>query len=574
MVSGPFLLPFHTQPIGSFRGEWWAAALGLAAAVAGLSGSRRVVPLPAMLLLPASLLAVMLLQFLLGQLVFPQLGLLYAAYLLWAGLLMVLGRHLADTLGLARLADVLAAGVALGAMMGAAAALVQWLGVADRVPWVFPKLGGSAYGNLGQANHHAHYSWLGIASLLYLRGRRHLSRSLLWLLILPIAFGSVLSGARSVFIYPLVLLAAMAWLRIREPHGPAPSLLADAVLLLPAAIALSFVGAWATPQLPGLAVALGLMPSGDSGAVVAGARLFESVSGISARLEIGRSAWSAFAGQPWLGQGVGNYAWASFVAASGHTGDDAFMVSENAHNFVLQIMAEFGGPAAAIVVLALGVWAMQFLRQPWRLEQFWCGAVLGIGLVHALLEYPLWYAYFLGPTALLLGAAGTGRAIGLPGRRAAVYLLVIACGGAVFLANLRADYLTIEAAKNRPLAAHPDRERAWRTTVDQLLELHRESLLSPWALLSIANLAEPGRQLAADRADLCERAIRFVPARLLVTRCAMQMAIAGRDADAKTLIRSVLHAFPAERADTAGELAKGAREFPEIAPLRGLSLGK
>jgi hypothetical protein len=107
--------------------------------------------------------------------------------------------------------------------------------------------------------------------------------------------------------------------------------------------------------------------------------------------------------------------------------------------------------------------------------------------------------------------------------------------------------------------------------MDRLLKLHRESLLSPWALLAFANLAEPSRQLAQDRAVLCERGIRFAPVRSLVTRCAMQLAIAGRNADAINLAQAVLRAFPAERTATAGELAEGAKKFPEIEPLRLLS---
>jgi hypothetical protein len=54
----------------------------------------------------------------------------------------------------------------------------------------------------------------------------------------------------------------------------------------------------------------------------------------------------------------------------------------------------------------------------------------------------------------------------------------------------------------------------------------------------------------------------------------MQLAIAGRDGDAQALVRSVLRAFPAERAATAEELGKAAQKYPEIMPLWALSLGQ
>jgi hypothetical protein len=413
-----------------------------------------------------------------------------------------------------------------------------------------------------------------------LRGRGNLSRGLLWLLVLFIGFGSVLSGSRSVFIYPLVLLAALAWARYRVPQAPAGRLITDAALLLPALIVLNFFGIWASPRIPEFLAWLGssfpmLDFSGyavrDRRAIMSGARLYESVSGSSERLAIARAALSAFVEHPWLGQGAGNYPAASFAAAAGHAGEEQFRVAEHAHNFVLQLLAEFGAPVTVAAILLLLCWAKQFLRQPWQPEHVWCGSVLGMGAVHSLLEYPLWYSYFLGPTALLLGATGSGKTFALTGRRIAVYLVLVVLAGAVILGNLRSDYSKIEAASYHPLAADPDRERAWRISMGNLLMVYRDSLLSPWALLAFTNLAEPSRQLARERADLCERGIRFAPARLLVTRCAIHMAIDGRDADAKRLVLEVLRAFPDDRNATIQELAKAALKFPEIEPLRVLS---
>lgn len=573
MVSGPFLFPFHSLPIASFWNEWWAGALGLAAAATGLCAVRgRALTLPSVLLLPVVLLLALLLQFGLQRLAFPQIGLLYAAYLLWAGMLMILGRHLAATVGLVRLADVLAVAVALAALLGAGIALAQWLGVSAGREWIFPKLGGSIYGNLGQTNHHAHYSWLGIASVFYLRGRGLLSRPLLWTVIVLVAFGSVLSGSRSVFVYPLVLAAVFGWSRLRQADGAAAGLLADAVLLLPVVIGLSMLGAWATPHLAELAPRLGLELAGGPASITAGSRLYEIASGPSTRLEIARSAWSAFLEQPWLGQGAGNYAWASFVAASAHVGAEHYAVTEHAHNLILQMLAEFGAPVTGFVLVVLGIWLKGFFRKPWGLEQSWCAAVLAIGAVHALLEYPLWYVYFLGPTALLLGAADSRPIMALSARRVAVYLCLFAVAGFFILTGLRKDYATLEVAVYAPLAAHPEREQAWRITMDRLLKLHQESLLSPWALLGFATLAEPSRQQAQHRATLCAKGIRFSPARWLLLRCAMQLAIAGRERDAQELVLKVLRAFPALRDTSIDELAKAAQKHPEIVPLHELSL--
>ena len=500
----------------------------------------------------------MLLQLALGRLVFPQIGLLYAAYLIWAGLLLILGRHLAEGIGLARLAGVLAWGFALGALAGSVIALIQWRGAGAGAWWIAP---GGVYANLGQINHHAHYSWLGIVSLFYLRGRGWLSRPLFWLALLPIVMGSVLGGSRAVVLYPLILVVSILWARRRAPQGPTAGLLADAMLLLPAVVVLSMLGFWAAPAGPG------------SG-VTSVSRLYQAVEGSSVRMALAGTAWTVFLEHPWLGVGAGNYPWASFLAAAGREGGEPFMVAENAHNFILQCLAEFGTPTTVLVILLLVFWARRFVVRPWGLEELWCGAVLGIVATHALLEYPLWYAYFLGPAALLLGATGSGGAILLSGRRAALYVALVALAGLSILTSLRMDYTVIEAAAVEALDAGPARERNWKTTMEPLKVLHRESLLSPWVLLAFAGPAEPSRQQLELRVTLCERVIRFQPARSLLTRCAMQLAIAGRDADAQKLVRSVLRAFPSEQAATADELAKGAREYPELVPLWQLSLGK
>jgi O-antigen ligase len=556
MVSGPFVLPFHTHPIASFHSEWWAAALGLAAAACGLWTAREGLPLPALVVVPAVLLAMLLLQFALGRLAFAQIGLLHALYLLWAGLLMVLGRHLANTIGLATLADALSLGLVVGGLIAASAAVVQWLDIANSVPWVFPRFGGVIQANVGQSNHHALHSFLAIASLFHLRAGVRLSRPLFWLLLTAIAFGAVLGSSRSVFLYAGVVFGAVLLARRKDAQGPAAGVLVDAALLLPWLVALSLLGTWA-----------GTIGGGNE-APTSGVRLYEQVSGSSARLAILRTGWAAFLESPWLGQGAGNYSWASFVVAAAQPEGAQFMVSEHAHNLILNLLVEFGAPVALAVAIVLLAWAAAFLRQPWQPAHAWCAAVLGMVAIHSMLEYPLWYAYFLGPTAVLLGAAGSGGRL-LPGaRRAFAYVAIASLAGAATLAGLRADYAAIEAATYRPFAGHAERESAWRLSMQSLLRLHRESLLSPWVLRAFNIMAEPDAQLATDRADLCQLGLHLTPARSLVTRCAIHHAIAGREVEARRLALAALRAFPEEGAVTRGELAMAARIFPEAESLR------
>jgi hypothetical protein len=111
-----------------------------------------------------------------------------------------------------------------------------------------------------------------------------------------------------------------------------------------------------------------------------------------------------------VGWGNFNFAWSLTPFPQRHT---AFF--DHTHNLPLQLAVELGLPLA-LVICALLLWAL------WQAS---CRAlaatgaasaagrcalmmVLLIGL-HSLLEYPLWYAYFLLPTAF-----ASGLALGLP----------------------------------------------------------------------------------------------------------------------------------------------------------------
>jgi Virulence factor membrane-bound polymerase, C-terminal/O-Antigen ligase len=111
---------------------------------------------------------------------------------------------------------------------------------------------------------------------------------------------------------------------------------------------------------------------------------------------------------PWFGVGFGefNFAWTLTefpnrpVAFFDHT-----------HNLPLQFAVELGLPLAALVLglLGWGLWRAwrNCLRPPepdgTPSPQRAAFVMLVLILVHSMLEYPLWYAYFLLPTVFLFG---------------------------------------------------------------------------------------------------------------------------------------------------------------------------
>ena len=128
----------------------------------------------------------------------------------------------------------------------------------------------------------------------------------------------------------------------------------------------------------------------------------------SSRFAIWRDTLALIRMHPWTGVGFGefNFAWTLTpfpqrpVAFFDHT-----------HNLPLQLLVELGLPLGG-AVLGLLMWALwRGLRQAWAstgavsvAQRSAMLMVLMIGL-HSLLEYPLWYSYFLLPAAWAWGFA-------------------------------------------------------------------------------------------------------------------------------------------------------------------------
>ncbi len=128
----------------------------------------------------------------------------------------------------------------------------------------------------------------------------------------------------------------------------------------------------------------------------------------SSRFAIWRDTLVLIRQQPWAGVGWGefNIAWTLTPSPQRPTA-----LFDHTHNLPLQLIVEMGLPLA-LLVMALLLWGLaRGLRRAWAAEGPLGTAqrcamvmVLMIGL-HSLLEYPLWYSYFLLPAAWAWGVA-------------------------------------------------------------------------------------------------------------------------------------------------------------------------
>lgn len=325
------------------------------------------------------------------------------------------------------------AGVAIGAVQVFAPQWTdgQWIARSGFV--------GRAVGNVRQPNHLATLLLMAAVGLVWLAQRRD------WP-VLPVGLGmGLLVGG-------VVLSASRTGLWFGVP-----------LLLLWGLLDRSLARRWrwlllATPLLAALAWA-GMQAWAASGLGVFGAaqRLDQEGAGSPSRVKILLNAWQLLLQNPGgVGYGAFNRAWTLSEFPDRPT---AFF--DHTHNLPLQFLVELGwlggGLLLALLLAALAVAALAAWRAPTASAAAQRAALVMVLIVavHSMLEYPLWYAYFLLPTAMALGLAmprAAGRS--LPWTWAQALGILLIAGSAFALWEYRQLVaIYAPAARDAPLAA-------------------------------------------------------------------------------------------------------------------------
>ena len=260
--------------------------------------------------------------------------------------------------------------------------------------WVAPSgIVGRAVSNMRQPNHMSSLLLWGVIAAVWLSdtaGATRAARRVTRAAVLLMLFGLVLSGSRTGMLG--TGLIALWGLLDRRLSRPARAWL----VLAPLIFALFWWGAAAW--------------SHHSHEVFGGDAQFNKSDISSSRFGIWANTLAMIQAHPWFGVGFGefNFAW-TLTPFPGRP--VAFF--DHTHNLPLQFAVELGLPLATLV-FALLLWALwgnleQALRQPAPGDTEPAGVhraafvIVLMVLLHSLLEYPLWYAYFLLPAAFAFG---------------------------------------------------------------------------------------------------------------------------------------------------------------------------
>jgi O-antigen ligase len=249
---------------------------------------------------------------------------------------------------------------------------------------------GRATGNLRQPNHLSSLLLWSIVAVVWLGEAKVLRGELTTALALVFVYVVVLSASRTGAVGMLTLAG---WgLLDRRLSRQTRTLLMLAPLIYAAMWGLTAAWAAQSHEVVGAQVRFG-----------------KGVDLATNRYDIWSNTLSLIASHPWFGVGFGDFNFAWTLTPFPGRPNEFF---DHTHNLILNLMVELGVPLATLV-LALMVYALwQALRHAIR-----DGRELGNGYpvqraafvivflvaIHSMLEYPLWYAYFLLPTAFAFG---------------------------------------------------------------------------------------------------------------------------------------------------------------------------
>ncbi len=523
----PFLLPHHGLTT-AFYSEWAAFALGVMACFPLLRKSfwlHLEIPHAAIWLFTIAVLIAIQTPFV-DQAYVTQ-ALLPGIYIAWAMVLVVLSYWIREQLGIERSVAVLAWMLLIGGALQVMVGLVQYFAAPGALAFAIDPTASNVFGNIGQRNHFATQITLASFALVYLHATDRVNRALSIPLLFLFAFALNLSSSRAAAIYIVagLLLSLVLYRAAREPVHR--RLLQGTGLLLVSFLVIQF-------SLP-------LLDIGGLETLTAMQRL--SMTGIDVRLSEWHKAWLMFLESPFMGVGIGNYGWRSFhyQALPEFSALPAEILFHHSHNLIMQVLAELGAAGLLLLVLLAASWLRPLLPL-WKDPAHWLIlALITVLFLHSNIEYPLWYSYFLGIAAILigLGSKGTLKVGFTPSLGQFTAGVVLSFSGAMLVITLL-GFQNIINVHRLVVTTSPQQ------AITTLYAVSKNMLLTPWAEIFIAMNGEPNKNNIEQKLLLTTRVLQYRPNQHYVNLQIVYLALAGKSAEASVLMKKLFTVYTSD----------------------------
>jgi O-antigen ligase len=518
-LSLGWLLPNHYLPWPSFHLEAWVAILLSGVAVAVLVRTPGKTSITGMALLGAAITLTPFAQYAVGMQ--PLIGSVWiiTAYLLGFLLAMMVGaRWESATPG--QLADGLFLAIGIAAILSVGLQLHQWFGLDRLFLWDMGSTPARPFANFGQPNLLATFLLWGLLAAAWGLQRKYIGIGGALFLALYLLFGLALTGSRTAWI-AVVLAVVAAWY---------------------------WRGLWRSKLTPWWVMGLGgyfaaclyakgwirvLLQVGD----------IEHIARIES--ETRPLVWALFVDaiqqRPWFGYGWGQIARAHLEVAENHP--PLNILFSHAHNIILDLILWCGLPLGLILCATLVWWLLRSFRAIKRPEEVLLLMFVVVVANHAMLEYPLSYAYLLLPLGLVIGvldvrlAAPSWR---VGGRWIMVCLWAIST---LLLSLIIRDYSRVETSYLALRFEHANfqisapKEPPDVLLLTQLREMIRYSRF------------EPHRGMSSDELDWMLSVANLYPGAGIVHKLAAALAWNGHPEESQLWLRRMCKMVPAEQCD-------------------------
>lgn len=424
LMAAAWLSPVHRMPWTTFTSE----ILTFAAALSLCMGFVKQAPKIAKpQLIAAVIIFIPLIQWAMGLILYLSNALLCSAYLLMFWLMVVIGYNLGPS-QVAREAvfkrfSVL---VVVVAVVSALIAVLQWLHLTSYFPGLVNVLKGNRpYANFAQPNNLATFLSLGVFGCLYLFEQRALAKRVVVPIALLLIFAIALTQSRTSWV--VCLFIPVYWI-MRHYWGVKSyqrnnRMSITAILLW---VGIFIVNIALLPLLTGWITAY------FDQNLVATTNVVARASSGYLRFDMWAQAITAVGQHPWFGYGWNQTGMAQIAAFDLYPSHEWY---KSAHNIILDLFIWNGVVLGTLVIGYLACWLYWLNKGARENVSIIASLMVAAILIHAMLEYPIHYAYFLLPMGFLLGLIQS-QYPHLPSIRLPIFIiqLIVLCG--VFLGTV------------------------------------------------------------------------------------------------------------------------------------------
>ncbi|CAH2794530.1 MAG: Lipid A core - O-antigen ligase and related enzymes [uncultured Paraburkholderia sp.] len=386
------------------------------------------------------------------------------------------------------------------------------------------------FGNMAQANHLATYIAFAMAGALFLVQTRRLAVAL-WLLVSAIfAIGFALTVSRGPWLQMGVIVVAGFWMAFAQTRAQAQLRRSSREWLIPIALAILFVVVNALIRWANVRYHLDLGQSA--------AERFKDAGQIAPRLALWKYGWTMFKTHPLMGVGWGEFPSYQYEFARTLGGVE---IANNSHDIFIDLLAKTGLIGLAIVLLGLLTWLVRVVRAPYTAARVFGIALIGVLVMHALVEYPQQYMFFLLPAMFVFGLLETHSLRLAPGRFSFGVFAVVVFGGIAALYPVYRDYARAEVLY---YGARPAEQ----------YRADPSFLFGAWGEYGMATLLPMNSMDLQHKLEMHRKAMTLLPGEAVLRRYAVLQALSGDTAGAFDTIAR-LKIFAEELHDWPSQLA-------------------